>query len=474
MSRLHKHLSAVPFWLAVLDAACLLVGATIALTFRLGHEEIPEYISTKLYGWLYLLGSILLANYVSGTYGIQLRISRLNIVVNWVFSLVAALAFTSLTSYAWFELILGRGVLVLTLLIYSALWLSVRFILYNYIFQTPMFTYRVVIIGGDAARVEQLKATVENELIRPRHRVVAVMHLLQQPHSCAVSVPEGEGLPHLAVDAAHIAESVRRFKAEVVVLGAALDHDMLVYFQLRRLRFEGVAILTALRAVEIYHGRLPVDLIDEVTLMEAADRAAAPVALRFKRIMDVIAATFGGLLVLPIGLLIALLIKLSAPRSPVLYTQMRVGRFGKPFRIYKFRTMVQDAEKDNEAVWAAVNDSRVTLIGQFLRMTRLDELPQLINIMVGDMSLVGPRPERPEFVAKLTRLIPYYIERENVKPGLTGWAQVRYPYGASVEDARRKLEYDLYYMKNFSIPLDIQIVLRTFRIVLLGMEHRLI
>ncbi len=153
---------------------------------------------------------------------------------------------------------------------------------------------------------------------------------------------------------------------------------------------------------------------------------------------------------------------------PVLYRQTRVGHDGKPFSIYKFRSMRKDAEKGGKAVWATKNDSRVTKVGAFIRNTRLDELPQLYNVIRGDMSFVGPRPERPEFVEDLKEKIPYYDIRHKVKPGLMGWAQLKYPYGASVEDARNKLQYDLYYTKNHSFLMDLLIMIQTVEVVLLG------
>jgi len=170
----------------------------------------------------------------------------------------------------------------------------------------------------------------------------------------------------------------------------------------------------------------------------------------------------------PVAVLIALLMKLAEPQSPVLYSQTRVGRFGSAFRIYKFRTMREGAEDKTGPVWSADEDTRVTRLGRGLRRFRLDEIPQFINILQGDMSLVGPRPERPELAAELEKRIPFYSERENIMPGLTGWAQIRYAYGNTVEDAVSKLEYDLYYMKHLSFALDLQIVLSTLQIVIFG------
>ena len=169
----------------------------------------------------------------------------------------------------------------------------------------------------------------------------------------------------------------------------------------------------------------------------------------------------------PLMLLVALAIKLDSPGS-VFYTQVRTGLHGKPFGVYKFRSMYQDAEKRGGAQWAKERDPRITRVGRWLRLTRIDELPQIVNVLRGEMSLIGPRPERPEFDVKLKQKIPYYDVRYLVKPGITGWAQVMYPYGASIEDAYEKLAYDLYYIKNYSFWLDLAIALKTVRVVLFG------
>lgn len=186
-----------------------------------------------------------------------------------------------------------------------------------------------------------------------------------------------------------------------------------------------------------------------------------------KRIFDIAVSLLLSVVMAPFVLLTALAVFLETGR-PILYHQTRVGENGKEFRIYKFRSMRQDAEKAGQAVWASKNDNRITKVGAVIRNTRLDELPQLWNVIKGDMSFVGPRPERPQFVEQLKEQIPFYNTRHQVKPGLMGWAQLKYPYGASVEDARNKLEYDLYYTKNHSFLMDILILIQTVEVVLLG------
>jgi len=190
-----------------------------------------------------------------------------------------------------------------------------------------------------------------------------------------------------------------------------------------------------------------------------------------KRVFDVFCATLLLLLATPIMLVTALLIKLESP-GPVLYRQERTGLNGRGFSIAKFRSMRNDAEKDGKPVWASTNDARVTRVGGVIRKLRIDELPQLINVLVGEMSLVGPRPERPYFVEQLTQEIPFYALRHSVKPGVTGWAQVRYPYGATVEDSQEKLQYDLYYVKNHTLFLDLVVLMETVNVVLTGKGAR--
>jgi exopolysaccharide biosynthesis polyprenyl glycosylphosphotransferase len=189
-----------------------------------------------------------------------------------------------------------------------------------------------------------------------------------------------------------------------------------------------------------------------------------------KRWLDIASSALSLILSLPLCLFVALAIKLDSS-GPVFYRQERVGQDGKTFTMLKFRSMRNDAE-ENGPKWAAINDDRITRVGRFIRKYRLDEIPQMINVLKGDMSFIGPRPERPIFVDKFAREIPYYPQRHVVRPGISGWAQIRYPYGASKEDALEKLKYDLYYIRHFSIFFDISIILETGKVVLLGKGSR--
>lgn len=246
------------------------------------------------------------------------------------------------------------------------------------------------------------------------------------------------------------------------VLEGAIGHT------LTRAKLLGHNIMGLAQFYELHWSKVPVYSLGPEWFI-AADSfnlVHNPIGLRIKRLWDLLLSVILLSLCWPVMLLVALAIRLES-RGPVIYRQTRTGKDGRLFTIYKFRSMVQNAEKSG-AQWAKRKDSRITKVGQFIRLTRLDELPQLFNVFRGDMSFIGPRPERPEFNEMLEKAIPYYDLRHLVRPGITGWAQVCYPYGASVEDSREKLQYDLYYIKHYSLILDITIVLRTIRVVLGG------
>jgi exopolysaccharide biosynthesis polyprenyl glycosylphosphotransferase len=471
MASNRSYLQSQILWMAMLDSLCLLIGIVAGVTLRLGPESLNEYVFGNLSGWFYLALAIIVSNYVTGAYGLELRLSRFNMVVNWAFSIIMATLVVGMTSYAWFGGVLGRGVFGISLAVYSALWLSLRMIFFRYLFKKEPFAYRVVIIGT-GLRARRDLAMVENRNLRPAHKVVAMIQVENPSGGREFVGGQCDGVTIFRCGPANVAAAIKSFGADVVLMAIEHEDELAgVYAQLRRLRFEGVSVLTSLNVAEVYGGKVPLDLVDENWLMQASQGFVSPMALRFKRLMDVTLVLITAPLALVLGLVIALLIKIDSPRSPVFYSQERVGRFGLIFRIYKFRTMVSGAESAGEAVWSPLSDSRVTGIGRFLRRYRLDELPQLLNVLENDMSLVGPRPERPEWVEKLEKDIPFYRERENLLPGLTGWAQIRYPYGATVDDARAKLEYDFYYLQNLSIGLDLRIILHTLRIILFGMER---
>ena len=234
-------------------------------------------------------------------------------------------------------------------------------------------------------------------------------------------------------------------------------------------KMAGFEVLDLLCFFEREAGMLRVDSLQPSWLVFSDGFRLAGVAQVFKRWFDIMASLALLIISWPFILLTAIAIVLESGWSaPVLYRQVRVGKNGKLFKVIKFRSMRTDAEKDGKAQWARANDDRITRVGKFIRKVRIDELPQLFNVLKGEMSFVGPRPERPEFVEKFAETIPYYSERHRVKPGITGWAQLCYCYGSSYQDTIEKLQYDLYYIKNYSIFLDLLIIMQTIEVVLWG------
>ena len=261
-------------------------------------------------------------------------------------------------------------------------------------------------------------------------------------------------------------EIVRRHQvAEVIVAVREQRGGGVPMNQLLACRLQGTPVLDLAGFYERAKGQVPTESLKASWLVYGHGFVQGPVRTAVKRAFDVICSSMLLAMASPVMLLTALIIKLDSP-GPVIYRQERVGLRGRPFMCLKFRSMRTDAEKDGVARWATKNDARVTRVGAFIRKCRIDELPQLISVLKGEMSLVGPRPERPSFVEQLREQIPFYDVRHSVKPGVTGWAQVRYSYGASLEDARRKHEYDLYYVKNNSLFLDLLVLVETVSVVL--------
>jgi sugar transferase (PEP-CTERM system associated) len=266
--------------------------------------------------------------------------------------------------------------------------------------------------------------------------------------------------------AAHLRATVAKQRVDRVIVAVTDRRGVVPVDELLRLRMAGTKIEEATALLEKVSGKLEVDQLLPSSLIYSEGFALNGTAHLQKRLSSVVISLAALTILLPLLPLIALAIKLTSP-GPVIYRQKRVGYRGKIFNCYKFRTMRADAEAKTGAVWAGTHDPRITPVGRFLRKVRLDEVPQLWNVLKGDMNFVGPRPERPEFVTQLSDVVPYYQLRHMVRPGLTGWAQVRYSYGASMEDAKEKLRYDLYYMKHMSLGLDLLIVFETLKTVLL-------
>ncbi|MFH0944678.1 MAG: TIGR03013 family XrtA/PEP-CTERM system glycosyltransferase [Planctomycetota bacterium] len=317
-----------------------------------------------------------------------------------------------------------------------------------------------------------MAATIESELKEhhdPGYAVVA--YVLPESMTPAPGAPlEVRGHPTL-VGFDRILESVKANNIARIIVCMQERRGSLPTLELLNCRLQGIKVEEGELLYERITGKIAIEKLRPSYLIFSEGFYRSRFNYIFKRIFDVGIALFGLLLSLPLCLLTALAIKLTS-KGPLLFQQPRVGREGRIFTLYKFRSMKKDAEKDSGPVWARTEDDRVTAVGKIIRKLRIDEIPQFINVLKNEMSFVGPRPERPFFVEELKREIPFYTERLVVKPGITGWAQINYRYGASKEDAIEKLQYDLYYIKNMSIFLDVLILLRTVKVVVLGFGSR--
>jgi sugar transferase (PEP-CTERM system associated) len=345
---------------------------------------------------------------------------------------------------------LGNGAFLLGLIILTFALLGWR-TAYEWLVQQPYLRERIYVLGTG-------------------ERAQRLVQGLRQRSELGVEVVGWtgtlEGVPTREEAAAHMLD-VSRKRAHRVIVAMPDRRGTLPVIELLQLRLDGVKVEDATSWLEKMSGRIEIDNLYPSWLIYAEGFRFSAGFMALRRLISVTIALTGLILILPVIPFVILAIKLDS-RGPVFYRQQRVGRNNVPFYVYKFRTMRQDAEAQTGAVWAGADDPRITRIGKFLRSSRLDEIPQLWCVLRGDMAFVGPRPERPEFVEWLTKQIPYYPVRHVVRPGITGWAQVRYKYGSTVEDAKEKLQYDLYYIKNISIGLDLLIMFQTVKTILLA------
>jgi sugar transferase (PEP-CTERM system associated) len=354
-------------------------------------------------------------------------------------------------AYFFPHVLMGNHAVVLGLLLVTIALFAWRMI-YAWLSQTPYLRERVYVLGA-GERAQRLM----NGL-----RVRAELGIEVAGWSGNV-----EGAFTREAIASHLMELIKQHRVHRVIVAMDDRRGTLPVMEMLQLRLNGLKIEEATSWLEKISGRIEVDNLYPSWLIFAEGFRFSSGFMLLRRIIAILASGLLLLVTLPILPFIILAIKLDS-KGDVLYRQQRVGLGGKVFHCYKFRTMRQDAEVDTGATWAADDDPRITRVGKFLRTCRLDEIPQLWCVFKGDMGFVGPRPERPEFVEWLAKEIPFYGVRNAVRPGITGWAQVRYKYGSTVEDSKQKLQYDLYYIKNMSLGLDVMIMFQTIKIVLLG------
>ena len=321
---------------------------------------------------------------------------------------------------------------------------------------------RLLLVGTSPAAV-----VLARELHERRHELGVNIVGFVDPDPARVGAPVIN--PGVVGTIDDIPELAARMSVDRVVVSLSDERGKLRMDRLLDVRLRSGVLFDHLASVyEEYTGKIALENLRPSWLVFSTGFRKTRLLMATKRMFDVVASVTGLILAAPLMLLSAALLKIESPRDPILYHQVRVGLNGQPFTIHKFRSMRSDAEAKTGPVWSAGDrDPRITAVGRFMRKTRLDEIPQLWNVLLGDMSLIGPRPERPAFVEQLTKQIPFYGQRHVVKPGVTGWAQVRYTYGASVEDAMEKMQYDLYYVKHMSLRFDLLIALETIKTVVL-------
>jgi sugar transferase (PEP-CTERM system associated) len=393
----------------------------------------------------------------TGLYNSRQRSRLAGLLARVAASVLSGAMFITVFFYLFPALHIGRGVLLLSAAIAFAGSVLVRSA-FELLVDENVFKRRVLVYGAGrrGASIARLRRRSD------RRGFVVAGYIAAEGDDLSAGVPEDERIA-ASEDLLGICRTAR--VDEIVV---AMD-DRRLRFPMEELlecRLEGVEIIELVSFLERETGKVRLDILNPSWMIFSQGFRQGRIHGTLERAFDIVASVLLLMLTSPLMLLTAIAIKLTeGPRATIFYRQVRVGQYGRPFKLLKFRSMREDAERDGKPQWAQKNDSRVTRIGALIRLTRIDELPQILNVMRGEMSFVGPRPERPEFVEQLNERIPYYRERHSIKPGITGWAQLCYPYGSSEQDATEKLQYDLFYVKNHSLLFYIAILVQTVEVI---------
>ena len=455
MIRLFKHyIPKAVFLLGLLDFALLIAAGEFGWLLRLWQlESKAGPISERIPQLLSFAVALQCAMVAVGCYGgealqsLRFGLARLLVAVS------LGVIFISVMFFLLPELTLWRSNTVYSMGVAIFLLFVVR-ILFGRLFGGDAFKRRVLVLGA-GARARRISVLAQ----RPGSSFLVVGHVAMGDVQPVVASA-------IARDTVDLAEYVRTVRADEVVLALQERRNAMPVADLLRIRTTGVHVNEISTFLERETGRVDLRSVNPSWLIFSDGfTSGRRLSAWSKRAIDIIVS---GILLVPAGPVIALaafVVKLDS-KGPAFFRQIRVGQYGVPFTIVKLRSMKLDAEAPGEAIWAEKDDPRITRVGRIVRKLRIDELPQAWMVLKGEMSFVGPRPERPEFVDDLAAQIPYYAERHVVKPGITGWAQINFPYGASLDDARQKLEYDLYYAKNYTPFLDLLTMLQTVRVLL--------
>jgi len=436
---------------AALDVLVFIGGYLLANYVRFTSLwRIEDYIPSILAGAVALSS----ATYILGLYSVesQRRSSFRSHGILLTFAFLIAFVVITLAGYITLEFV-GRGFMALGCLFSYPLLLVTHWFLYH---KHRIAPERIAFVAESPEEIAEYERLCQ--MCPPGVQLIGRIGVNE----------DHEGGTEFLGTLRHVGKLIRQHRLDRIVFTEARLQDENARNQFRRLRFLGFSCGSLISICEKHLQYVPLHLVTLTWLLQSETTSRNFYFSKMKRFFDVVTSLILLVVLGPCLLLGMAIVRIFSPEGPVFFQQERVGRFGKRFQIHKLRSMRTDAEKEG-AVWSsATSDSRVFPGGAFLRRYRIDEIPQLLNVLRGEMSFVGPRPERPEFVAKLARALPYYQERHMLQPGLTGWAQVCYPYGSSIEEAKCKLEYDLYYMKHAGVLFDSLILLDTVRVVLGG------
>jgi sugar transferase (PEP-CTERM system associated) len=468
MIRIFRHYVPVQLvLLAAAEAAILILSLYLAVALRFAGGDVTEYLlAGPIAARAVLFAFVMLASMTA--FGMFTRESQTG---DWGYSIrflasfaVGGIAMTFIF-YLLPGLLLGRGVMALAFVL-AFVGTALNRILFVRLVDMNALKRRLLVLGAGtrAAHVGALLA--QEESIRRKFKLVGYLAPENTPHHS--HVPREKLLEH---DGSLLAIAYRHSVDEIVVAIRDRRNGGLSIDELLECKLEGIEVSDISSFFERETGHVQLDSLNPSWMVFSDGFRRTSGKSTAKRIFDVAVSLLLLVMTLPITLLTALLIVIESG-MPIFYRQERMGECGQVFGVLKFRSMRQNAEQVGQPQWAKKNDDRVTRVGRVIRKLRIDELPQVINVLKGEMSFVGPRPERPYFVQQLADQIPFYLNRLTVKPGITGWAQIRYPYGSTVEDAMHKLQYDLYYAKNHSLFLDMIILFQTVQVVLFGKGAR--
>lgn len=457
---LHRQSTRWLLLLALGELLWLCVALNVATWLRFGSANALGHLPERS---LLFAGMVMLGLAAMGQYQLHMRTTWFGLLARQAIGFLLGALGLVVAFYVVPKAHLGRGVLGIALVLGFVAVTAFR-AAFTRLVEVEAFKRRILVLGA-GVRASQIHSRMRRRSDRRGFVVVGFVARAEEP----VKIPD-ERLIQLDASLAAWAET---HHIDEIVVGVDDRRGNLMMDELLECRQLGVAVTDLTTFFERESGRVQLSLTHPSWLVYSGGFDSTPMRKMTKRAFDLVAAGLVLACTWPFMLLTALAIRIESGRGqPILYRQERVGVRGKTFWLIKFRSMRTDAERDGVARWAAKDDDRVTRVGRFIRKVRLDELPQLWNVFKGEMSFIGPRPERPQFVADLAKKIHYYNLRHTLKPGLAGWAQLRYPYGASEEDAAEKLKYDLYYVKNHNLLFDMLILIQTFEVVLFGRGAR--